>query len=58
MELLMNERQLDGYLYALDLCASRVAPESEPELGDRIEEVKWILQRIYKQSVTEEEAGG
>lgn len=58
MELLMNERQLDGYLYALDLCASRVAPEPAPELGDRIEEVKWILQRIYKQSVTEEEAGG
>ncbi|MBD2866361.1 hypothetical protein [Paenibacillus oceani] len=57
MKLRMNERQLDGYLYALDLCASRVAPESEPELGDRIEEVKWILQRIYKQPAPEEEAG-
>lgn len=53
----MNEQQLDGYLNTLDLCASRIVSESESEVSDRIQEVKWILQRIYRQTVISEDTG-
>lgn len=45
----MNEQQLEMYLCALDDCAKQMPRDTDPGLMDRLEEMKWILQRIYKQ---------
>ncbi|WP_158289324.1 hypothetical protein [Paenibacillus flagellatus] len=49
----MNETQLNAYLHALDACSSLLTAETEPGLVDRIEEMKWIFQRLYKQPLPE-----
>jgi hypothetical protein len=44
----MREEQLDMYITTLEFCKEKL--EEYPDVNDHIEELKWILCRVYKQS--------
>jgi hypothetical protein len=50
----MTLEQLHGYLDTLDWCGQRLQSQEEitsTEHSRRVEELKWILARMYKQRV-------
>jgi hypothetical protein len=49
----MNEEQLYCYLDTLEACSSLIGDDDSMHNG-RLEEIKWILSRMYKQKVEEE----
>lgn len=58
-EIEMTLNQLEEYLRVLDLCGQQWSVSHDPEgVTERLEELKWILQRLYKQPLPESEGVG
>lgn len=50
----MTLNQLEEYLRVLDLCGQQWSVSHDQEgVTERLEELKWILQRLYKQPLLE-----